>query len=117
MNTFGLSFLYLGFGIILIKFILDSDIYSILSRIFGKNIVHCISFIGVYSYSIYLWHMMVQSYILRMIANLIPFKINFRIMFCIYFLLSIIIGIAMAKIVEFKFLKIRDKYFPKRSYT
>ena len=74
--------------------------------IFSK-IKSVISFIGVYSYTIYLWHLPVQNILLRYIPNMVVESV-------IYILTSLVVGIGISLLVEKPMLRLRDKYFPAR---
>jgi peptidoglycan/LPS O-acetylase OafA/YrhL len=72
--------------------------------------------IGRNSYSIYLWHILVAKALvatLRVVSrhsHHIPY-------FCecvVYLLLAIIVGVVMAKCIEFPVLRLRDRLFPSR---
>lgn len=112
MHTIGFSLLYLGFGIQLLHFI---SWQSKLKDWFMKYL-YWLSFVGVYSYSIYLWHLPLRvwgfSYIIPTIyGKRLPFIIGWPL----YFAGSIALGIMMAKIIEIPALKLRDKLYPSRS--
>jgi peptidoglycan/LPS O-acetylase OafA/YrhL len=64
-----------------------------------------IAFIGVYSYTIYLWHLPVKNILLRYIPNLFVESV-------IYILTSLLVGIGMSLLIEKPMLRIREKYFP-----
>ena len=70
-----------------------------------KALAAPLSFIGVYSYSIYLWHLTVQNILLRFISDL-------RLESLLYMVLSIAAGILASFSVERPMLRLRDRYFP-----
>ncbi len=111
MRTFGYTGLYLGFGLILIFFVIDEKIVTHLNKILSRPLVNIISVTGIYSYSIYLFHPLIKNYV----AEFIPW--DYRIVFIIYLLLSCLVGAFFSKFIEYYFLKIRDKYYPSRSGT
>jgi peptidoglycan/LPS O-acetylase OafA/YrhL len=115
MNTFGLTCLYLGFGSILGVMMSVKDINKSLNRIMGKYPVDVISRIGFYSYSIYLWHMFVIKYFIGGLEKLSPWPLSIWITFSFYLITSILFAMGMSKLVELKFLKIRDQHFPSRA--
>ncbi len=110
MQTGGLTALYLGFGALLLVALywpwkvarpVDLGLSGLAA-------------IGVYSYSIYLWHIPLRWYsesLLRMVLDHPPYLLRFGV----YMVGTLGVGIFMAKLVEFPILRIRDRYFPSRS--
>jgi peptidoglycan/LPS O-acetylase OafA/YrhL len=95
ITTVGYTFNALGFMCILI--------WS-MNRSFLKASI--IERIGVYSYSIYLWHQAVH-----LVADRF-FPVHTFWMLCVYVLACILFGALMAHVVEFPLLTIRDRWFP-----
>ena len=113
MMSFGLTALYLGFGAVIVLSIYAypretkwGGAASLFSRI-----VDLLSWIGMYSYSIYLWHFLIArncTVVLRLFwPNIGPVAL-----FWAYILLSIGLGIALAKLIEYPALRLRDRLFP-----
>ncbi len=95
MYTAGLSALLLGFSCILVWAINTPQLQKL----------KLISAIGLYSYSIYLWHFPVA----KIFEALFP--VSF-IGFWNYVAVTIAMGVAMAKAIENPSLRLRDRYFP-----
>jgi peptidoglycan/LPS O-acetylase OafA/YrhL len=95
MYTFGLTSLYLGAGVLISVFVCNGVPVNMFTRVLGG--------MGVFSYSIYLWHPVVLEFIL---PSYIP--INSWLGVLLYFILSIALGILLAKLIEFPCLKLRD---------
>ena len=91
---------YLGFGILMVN-ILNLDVRAI--RPFA--------YIGKHSYSIYLWHEPVRLLVLAAIPSDFEERLLVNV---IYIILSFVVGISCAKIIEFPFLKLRDAVFARR---
>jgi len=117
MNTMGLTLLYLGFGTILSVMVVDPGSVDLLDKFLGKITVNVISRIGFYSYSIYLWHIIILFYLTVLVKNLFSVEPPQYIMFIVYFFSSIFIAIGASKSIEQKFLKLRDRKYPSRSKT
>jgi peptidoglycan/LPS O-acetylase OafA/YrhL len=103
MLTFGLTIMQAGFGIIVALTVVFSnklDSY----RFANFFVIKALSYIGGYSYSIYLWHLFLYKLLSEFWQKEPPV--------IIYFTVTIIGGICLSLIVEQVFLKIRDKYFP-----
>ena len=99
MNTWGLSMVNLGFGIFTLLSI-NTDIFA---KKWNQIVTNIVAFIGIHSYSIYLWHMN---------ANFISeklFESNKMLISISFFLLSIFIGSFFSIIIEKPFLKLRDR--------
>ena len=109
MRSFGYITLYVGFGMIIIYFISKENINQLLDKYISRPLVNLISHIGLYSYSIYVFHTMVRKYI---VLNI---DVNPYIQTIIFVVLAVLAGMFSGKFIEVYFLKIRDKYFPSRS--
>jgi peptidoglycan/LPS O-acetylase OafA/YrhL len=99
----GLTTNYIAAGLLLIGFLkIDFEKGSILRML---------SYIGTYSYSIYLWHLPVQEWL----AIPLNYNLGFNSWFFyagFYLIGSILFGILLSKIIEYPILRLRDKYFP-----
>lgn len=103
MNTFGLTCLNLAFGILVLigsQWTLKNDASKWI-----RIPVNMASFIGVHSYSIYLWHLLVLQELYR-------FGMSGLTYFVVYFICAIGMGVSASYIIEYPFLKWRDKLFP-----
>ena len=99
MQTFGLSGLLLGFSF-LVAWAVARTPKSKISRAITKAAAK----IGYYSYSIYLWHTLIVYVFLDSKRTVW--------VFWAYLCTSIVVGIAMAHLVEIPYLAVRDKLFP-----
>jgi peptidoglycan/LPS O-acetylase OafA/YrhL len=113
VKTFGFSLLYVSFGILLIAFLLKSNINKRLDSIFSARVVTIVSKIGYCSYSIYIIHtfILVSSELILAHFGLV---INKYLFFLIVSTLSVTIGMFMTYKIEKYFLKVRDQYYPSR---
>lgn len=108
IKTIGFTLLYIAFGILLIHFLVDSQINARLNQIFSKGIVTFISKIGFCSYSIYVIHSLV-IFLVRLLH-----LDNHYLAFLLVFVVSVGTGFLMTYKIEKHFLSYRDKYFPCR---
>jgi peptidoglycan/LPS O-acetylase OafA/YrhL len=115
MNIFGLPLLYMGFGGLLLITVGAVNIDRFYSAFLSKKGYAFISFIGVYSYSIYLWHLGIPQLIIQVIQKLLGRVVEGSFYVLVYFAASLVIGIVASKLIEMPFLKLRDRFFPKRN--
>jgi peptidoglycan/LPS O-acetylase OafA/YrhL len=121
MGVYGLTSLNLGFGLIVAHFLSKPTINESLNRWISKPITNFIAQIGIYSYGIYLFHMMIERLFMGHIYGIFytyyPTPNGLTTLtrtFPVYVILSIFVGIVFSKMIEFPFLKIRDRYFPRK---
>lgn len=110
--TFGLSFLYLGFGGLLL---MSTQIHDVLpSWLAGlvQWVGTACAFVGTYSYSIYLWHGPFQAFAPGVLRRLFQIRFDSLQQFWFYMIGSIVFGILMATLIEFPVLRLRDRLYP-----
>jgi peptidoglycan/LPS O-acetylase OafA/YrhL len=114
IQTFGFSFLYISFGILLVYFLIDKNINSILDKIFSNKIVNIISKIGFSSYSIYIIHTFVNHTFDFIKKITFCESLNQTLTFFVTSFISVFLGIFMTTYIEKYFLNIRDRFYPRR---
>ena len=112
--TFGFSFLYISFGILLVYFLINSQINKKLNAVFSKKMVDIISKIGFSSYSIYIIHGFVNFLAAIINTFVLDNILNQTMVFLITLIISVLSGMFMTFYIEKYFLNYRDKYFPSR---
>ncbi|HLF18673.1 MAG TPA: acyltransferase [Candidatus Omnitrophota bacterium] len=111
LQSFGLTMLYVGFGGLMIL-----SLYCLNENTLRRyKIVEILGNIGYYSYSIYLWHMVVLIWGLPLLRGLVQKSIPYLLELTFFIAGSLVVGIGMAKLVEMPILKIRDRIFTSRS--
>jgi peptidoglycan/LPS O-acetylase OafA/YrhL len=98
----GLTMLYLGYGGILL--------YALRCPVGDGPLVRLMSGIGRASYSVYLWHLPVGWLTLLVLQDRLHWGRN--VVFGIYVAASLVIGMGMARVVEYPALKLRERLFP-----
>jgi peptidoglycan/LPS O-acetylase OafA/YrhL len=102
--TYGMTLCYLGSGCLLVAALgLPSP---------KSSLANAIAYAGSHSYSVYLWHIPVAVWGADFAARLVPQQHSWFMYFLIYTLGTFVFGIAMARMVEFPVLSIRDLLFP-----
>lgn len=98
--TLGLTCLYLGFGMLLILVLHTPWPNKFWSQ--------ALRYIGVYSYSIYLWHVLIAGVILGFLKSG-ALAWPPMLVVALYVAIALGVGIGMAKLVEFPALALREK--------
>lgn len=105
--TVGFSLLYLGGGACLTGVLLCEPR--------PNRVLAALAAIGVYSYSIYLWHIPVLEWLNPAVARMIGRPLGVTEHTILFMGGSIGVGIALSRLVELPVLRIRDRWFPSRS--
>lgn len=78
-------------------------------------IVTSLAMMGTYSYSIYLWHLAVKRWEIPVMRSALGIEPSWFVATAVYFAGSVVVGIVIARIIEFPLLHLRDVWFPSRS--
>lgn len=115
MTTIGFTLLYLGFGGILITTLYGViELPELLVKVMAPA-NRLLAYIGIYSYSIYLWHLIVAGVVVDGIRRVSPIQLHYLAEFFIYAVGSIVLGVVMSKLIEQPSLHLRDRLFPSQS--
>jgi peptidoglycan/LPS O-acetylase OafA/YrhL len=106
MLTAGFNLLHIAFAIAILFLISEKGEKMLFGNPVSRGLSSLFCRIGVYSYSIYLWHLPVQNLLLRTVHDV-------RVESVIYIVTAIASGVIASLIVEAPMLRLRDKYFPK----
>jgi len=121
LATAGLTFLDWGFaGILLLSLTQPLRVSPGLHRLLGASLGRGLAALGFDSYSIYLWHMPVMSWLMESLRRhgvfaFGPATLAWALDLAVYVGVSIALGIVMARAVEGPSLKLRDRLLPSRS--
>ncbi|HTY88454.1 MAG TPA: acyltransferase [Candidatus Acidoferrum sp.] len=104
-NIFGFVLIYLGAGCLLLG---SLSLDYIRCPLFVRGL----AWLGKYSYSVYLWHLVVGNYFFPLFETKLNSLWGWALDALIYFVLCWLIGILLACTVEFPMLRLRDRWFP-----
>ena len=107
--TYGFTSIYLGFGIVLLL-----SIYKEKPGTKPGAIARAIGAMGVYSYTIYLWHVPIAM-VFSALGARFPL-VNPYALHALYLAASIGTGVATSKLLEVPVLKLRERFFPSHTY-
>ena len=110
---YGLTFLYLGFGGLLVLSLEVRNVLSGSTATVASIIGSACAFVGVYSYSIYLWHAVLIAATQVFLRKNPHITVPADALFVFYMVGSIALGIFFARLIEFPVLRFRDRLFPK----
>jgi peptidoglycan/LPS O-acetylase OafA/YrhL len=111
MATIGLTLLYLGYGGLLLVWLARGEERGDEGGCVGRWLLP----IGVHSYSIYLWHTTVVMLGVPRLERLCGGRLGTWGALAAYGAGSVVVGIAMAKLIEWPALKARERWFPSRA--
>src|SRR6267154_1996408 len=112
MLTLGLTLLYFGFGIVLMICLNTYGVLPAWLAVPVSAIGTAFAFIGVYSYSIYLWHEEILEGTPVLLWQLFHVKMGPFTEFVVCFSGSIAFGTLMSRLIEYPVLRLRDRMFP-----
>jgi peptidoglycan/LPS O-acetylase OafA/YrhL len=112
VHTYGLTLNYLGFGGILLAALYWQGGRS---RWVGRACA-LLAAIGFYSYSIYLWHLVLRQWSMQALLVVHGGRRSpYLVELAVFLAAALIGGALMAKAIETPFLRLRDRWFPSRS--
>ena len=106
MISIGYNMMHLGFAFLII-FVVDPSNEAVVKKYKSLNYSSLmVCFIGVNSYSIYLWHLVVKDFVTvqSLWVNTIVFFIG-----------AITIGVLSSLLIENNFMKLANRYFPRKT--
>lgn len=106
MFTIGFNCMHLGFAVLIMLFADENREPFVLRMTFLKPVSLFICFVGVHSYSIYLWHLVVKDVFCENLKSPLISSV-------VFFAAAIGIGLLSSWLIEKQFMKIADRYFPR----
>jgi peptidoglycan/LPS O-acetylase OafA/YrhL len=105
--TFGFTFVYIGFGTMLLLSIYQEEDRK---RPAPGMATRAIAWMGTYSYTLYLWHVPMAQ-VFGALARRYG-MVNQYLLHAIYFLSTLAVAVMLSKLVEMPVLKLRERLFP-----
>jgi peptidoglycan/LPS O-acetylase OafA/YrhL len=110
--TFGLTFLYLGFGGLLLLSLFASRVLKGRLAAIANHAGDGCAYVGRHSYSIYLWHVPLLVTVPVVERKVLHAQLPFPALVAVYLVGSCALGIFLANLIEFPVLKMRERFFP-----
>jgi len=113
--TTGYCLLYLAYGCLLVSLLYTTLSKGLIGRAVSSIPARALAWLGVYSYSIYLWHLAFRNILYRnypLLLGVFPAELQWPIGMIVYLSGAVLVGYGAAKAVEVPALKLRDRLFP-----
>ncbi len=104
-RIFGFVLVYFGAGCLLLSS-LALDYYHC------PRLVRSVAWLGQYSYSVYLWHLLSGYCVFPFLSLKLDTTIGSILNALIYFVSTWVVGIILARLIEFPVIRCRDRWFP-----
>lgn len=85
---------------------------SLVAATVRQAIASLLAWIGVYSYSIYLWHLAVKRWGVPPIVHALGWQANGLAAFGVYAIASLLVGATLARLIEIPTLAVRERWLP-----
>lgn len=111
-GAIGYVLIYLGCGGILLLSLFVQNVLPEALAATLRPIGTAFARVGMYSYSIYLWHGAVRVYLLERARTVLHLSLGPVEKFMLFLVESLVVGIVMSILIEYPVLRIRDRLFP-----
>jgi peptidoglycan/LPS O-acetylase OafA/YrhL len=114
-GAIGYVLIYLGCGGMLLLSLFTHNVLPQALKTLVSSAGTAFAKIGVYSYSIYLWHGAVGAYLVGRARSLLHLSLSHGEKASLFLAESLVVGVAMSVLIEYPVLHLRDKLFPSPS--
>ena len=120
VGSLGFAMVYVGYGCLLVAIVATPvDHHGWAGRALRSRPARMLSFVGMFSYPIYLWHIEVGIALNRVLARWVALRPEALAMRWVcgmsaFVVLSVVIGVVMGRLIERPVLAMRDRIFPAR---
>ena len=119
-HTAGFTMLYVGYGILLMVFVSTTSGSGLLGRLLFSPFGRALAWIGVLSYSMFLWHydfgeLVITEHLTWIVPQKCPDAIRWSVGLLLYVVLVTAVGFVMSKLIEEPALKFRNRLWPSRT--
>jgi peptidoglycan/LPS O-acetylase OafA/YrhL len=116
-DTIGYSSLYIGYALILIRFVYRGERSAVLNRFVVSRSAGLIAWIGTYSYAIYLWHYDTGWWGYVYGENVgtalgLPGAVVWLCHTALWFTVSIFSAVLLTRLIEAPVMRLRERFFP-----
>lgn len=101
LSSYGLTFLYMGCGALLLA--------MLHTPMQGSRATRVVAAIGACSYSIYLWHLAVAFWLIPAVEHMVGGQLPWMVYALTYLTGANVVGVLAAKVIEYPMLRIRDR--------
>lgn len=115
LQVWGHSLLWLGYGTALLLMLHSSSVERAAGWPVIGPLLRGLSFVGQYSYSLYLWHAVVLSLVFHHLWPHLGLSWHYGLEFLLFVALSFATAYGMGRLVEQPSLQLRDRLFPSRA--
>lgn len=108
------TLLYIGYGLCLFA-VMNLPEDGAFDRLMKCRLSRLVAFVGLYSYSIYLWHFeFAGPFVMAKVIPHLPDALKWPVGMIVYISLGIVTGIILGRLIDSPVLAFRNKVFPSR---